>query len=414
MALGGLGGLGVGVPVASAVSAPAVGSASRPLRIGFLLPSSGYIPDLGARLLAGFRLGLSAPTGNRPPISFDIFADSLELGGANTGSKIQKLLAMNRPDIIVGMFGAGEFYAHKEAFEKCERPVINITMGADIQTESISSDNVISLSAGTWQCAMAAGEIAAEMGSRGVMVSGFLEAGYDMHFAIQRGFESKGGTILSTQVLGVSGRSTSAELALQGARELGADVILAPVSERVAFELRQAMHAMNWSTPVIGVPHFAESTARYPVTASGIGHLSTGAWSSALDTSANQSFQQQYQESVDESADLFSVLGWEAAHLMMDGLVITPNPAKASSLFVESLAQWQMHSPRGLIQTKRDARLILGPVYLRKTVSEGRHVAHSILKNLEPASASDFRFADFHEAEKQNLSGGWVNEYLCV
>jgi hypothetical protein len=124
-----------------------------------------------------------------------------------------KILDHNTFDVLVSL-GDGYSDVLRPILEQHALPAICNEFGAKIPQHLESSAFVMTNSLKLWQSEWALGVHAAQQrktniarGNSAVMVCTMREAGYDLPFAFQSGFESAGGTILETIILDASGKT---------------------------------------------------------------------------------------------------------------------------------------------------------------------------------------------------------------
>lgn len=396
----------------SPAARPLPGHPKRPLRVGALVPSSTICPAMGESFLTGLRAALRYPAQGRTAPAHEILIEPIGSGGVATAGRLNKLVLSHRPDVIVSMMGAGTIGFNDVELAGCGRPIINATLGADVQTAALALPNIVTLSASTWQSALAAGEWAARHDrSRAALVTSLFDCGFDAFFAMRQGFENAGGKIVSAIVLDAPRAPCHPAEALAKAVAAGADTLLVMLSgiQAEGFIRAWAASPHRQSLALIGTAFLTEAPRLQALGENACGVPTVAAWSDDLVFPATEAFEAAYAELSDGCAvDLFAVLGWEAGHLLLDGMAAVPEPGKHPLDFTAAVSGWNFESPRGLVSMHPASRTASGPLYLREARPGTGHV---VLEKLPDIAPDDARMAAIHEAA---LSSGWANEYLCI
>lgn len=398
----------------STASKPLPGSADRPLRLGLLLPYSTICPALAESFTLGLRAGLKHPAGGTPPLHHQLAAASIGTGGRGVTALLGKLMIESRPDLIVAMFGTGTIHLNDRELAGCGRPIINATLGANVSLAGHLLPNMATLSASTWQSAVALGEHAAtKFGRKALLVSSFFDCGFDSFFCLRQGFESAGGEVLLSRLVDSPTEPRSPEQIIEEARNAGAEIILSNLSGPIAESFVRAWSQLAASErlPLLGTAFLTEQPVLDTLETSAMGVKTAGPCLTA-DTEATAAFLSAHEREADGMpADLFSVMGWETAHLIRWGLASVPEPTRTPLDFMKHLSSWVFDSPRGQIRMAQQHRIATGPLYLREIVANENGLRHQPLLELPPVAMDDSRIQPIIEA---SLASGWANEYLCI
>src|SRR5690606_26546648 len=117
--------------------------------------------------------------------------------------RVQKMLLVERPHLVVGVLGAGQAPSVAPLFAQHRTPFLVCNLGGDLLlTGGVQNPYLFWNSLNVWQSTYALGcWAAANVGRTAVVASGFHEAGYGLVEAFWMGFrEAGGGRILATEV----------------------------------------------------------------------------------------------------------------------------------------------------------------------------------------------------------------------
>jgi hypothetical protein len=261
-------------------------------------------------------------------------------------------------DVLVSL-GDGFAEVLRPILEQHALPAICNEFGAKIPQHLETSAFVLSNSLKLWQSEWALGVHAAQQrktnigrGNTALMVCTLREAGYDLPFAFQSGFESAGGKILETIILDASGK-TDFNAALERIRVLKPAHLHVIASDVGKLEILR--------------------TARVPISASALTDIQA--------TTAFSSFE----------PDAVNLLGQESAAILAQA-------AQANSLnFLKALRSVKIQTARGTLEFKRNQNQ--NSIQLEK---------NGIRRNLENVSEIHPRL----NALRNTVRSGFTNTYL--
>jgi hypothetical protein len=269
-----------------------------------------------------------------------------------------QILERTTLDVLVSL-GDGYSDVLRPILEQHALPAICNEFGAKIPQHLETSAFVLSNSLKLWQSEWALGVHAAQQrkanigrGNTAVMVCTLREAGYDLPFAFQSGFESAGGTILETIILDASGK-TDLHAVLEQIRSLKPAHIHVIASDATNLEMLRA--------------------ARVPISASAMTEIQA--------TTAFSSFER----------DAVMLLGQESA-------AILGQAANSDALnFLKALRTVKIQTARGTLEFARNQNQ--NSIQLEKNGTR---------RTLEPVSEMHPRLHTL----RNNMRSGFTNTYM--
>jgi hypothetical protein len=261
-------------------------------------------------------------------------------------------------DVLVSL-GDGYSDVLRPILEQHALPAICNEFGAKIPQHLETSAFILSNSLKLWQSEWALGVHTAQQrkanigrGNTAVMVCTLREAGYDLPFAFQNGFESAGGTILETIILDASGK-TDFNAALEQIRVLKPAHLHVIASDATNLEMLRA--------------------TRVPISASAITEIQA--------TTAFSSFER----------DAVMLLGQESAAILAQA-------ANSDALnFLKALRTTKIQTARGTLEFVRNQNQ--NSIQLEKNGTR---------RTLEPVSEMHPRL----NALRNNIRSGFTNTYM--
>jgi hypothetical protein len=282
-------------------------------------------------------------------------AGSTTISAARAAAKI---LESKQFDVLVSL-GDGYSDVLRPILEQHALPAICNEFGAKVPQHLETSAFILSNSLKLWQSEWALGVHAAQQrktnigrGNSAVMVCSLREAGYDLPFAFQSGFESAGGIILETIILDASGK-TDLHAVLEQIRVLKPAHIHVIASDATNLEIL--------------------SSARVPISASALTDIQA--------TTAFSSFE----------PDAVRLLGQESAAILAQA-------SQSDALnFLKALRTTKIQTARGTLEFARNQNQ--NSIQLAK---------NGIRRSLEPVSEMHPRL----NALRNGTRSGFTNTYM--
>jgi branched-chain amino acid transport system substrate-binding protein len=387
--------------------------ADSPLRIGVLLPESTIYPDLGKNWLAGANLFLEQNDCYAAGRSISLIPESTGFTTGAVSRKVKRFIN-NKVKLVTGMIspdvaaGLQIYLAENRTF------LIMSSLGANVWTPAIDSPYIYRHTLNTWEAAWAIGNWSAtNLGHRAMIVSSFYESGFDSLLAFRLGFEECKGKILETIVTDapIAGKDLL-ESALRKIRQKQPDVVYAAYCGRPAAEFIKAYASAGLAgkVPLIGTGMLVEKG--FPgVRGLDALDITTGfAWSHDLPSPENRCFTNAFHRNTGRSADLFVLLGYETASLIVNALNICRGKYRDTEGFVRALYQVEFDSPRGCIKMNPATHTTNGPLYLLKVRSNGSGSGKRVLARLEDPTQINKRIDQLCTGTRSK----WINVYLNV
>jgi branched-chain amino acid transport system substrate-binding protein len=368
------------------------------LKIGVLLPQSTIYPSMSENLLAGMQLYFDRVDNQASDRTIKLIGEEVGFGPALARQKARKLINWDQIDLVVGLTNEGTAAMFADVFEAHQTPFVVSNIGANIPRLDEYSPYYVHNNLGYWQANWATGRWAAQnLGQRTLMAVSFYDSGYDAPHAFRLGFEAAGGEIIHTHISHIPPSE---------------DDNLTPLFAMIEETRPDFVYALYCGQPAADfVRAYAESglTGQIPLAGSGFlvdeallpaqgqtahGIKSALPWALALDTPANRDFMTAYQTQTGRTADIFAMLGYDTARLIVEAVNAVEGDTGQTARFLETLD---------------DARST-GHLYLREVRQYGPTAHNAVIAELDPFPGFDERI----EAERSSLKTGWLNTYLSV
>jgi branched-chain amino acid transport system substrate-binding protein len=397
----------------AAVSAPGSAPAGAPVSIGVLLPQSQFYPDLARNFLAGMQLYLAQAHGRAGGRPIVLLTRDYGRSTARALDQSRELIEQARADLLVSTLSSGIAASLDPLLREWQVPLVVSGAGANVTRQDRESPYIFRNSLNFWRSSWALGGWAARnLGTKALIATSFYDSGYDAYYTFQLGFESAGGTIAQTRVTHRPTDTPDHLAALMSdIRQTRPDLVFAAYSGRDAVDFVRAYDAAGLSAriPLVGSGFLVDEQQMPELGGAARGIKTVLPWASTLSTAENQAFTAAFQSAAGRPADIFAVLGYDTAHLVIDALDAVNGDPRQSEQLRQALAHAAFAGPRGLVTMDPATLDAVTPLYLRE-VRGGGSPRNEVVAELGMAPMLDERFAALRAATKT----GWENNYLCV
>jgi branched-chain amino acid transport system substrate-binding protein len=379
------------------------------LRVGVLLPQSQLYPAIGANFRAGMELYQVQARDNAATRPLTVLTHDYGTLPSLALEQARQLLADNQADLIVGSLSSGAAASLHPLLREREMPLLVSNIGANLARDDRQSPYIIRNSFSYWQSSWALGRWAAgQIGNQAFVASSFYDSGYDSLYAFQLGFESAGGTIISTKISHLPADAGKLHALMAEIRQAQPDLVFAAYSGPQAVDFVRAYAAAGLSTsiPLLGSGFLADENLLPEQGAAALGVKTVLPWARTLDLPANLAFTSAFQDFSGRPADPFAVLGYDTARLIAECACETRNPNQLR----QALAGAAFESPRGPVRMDSARLEIDAPLYLREVRASAAGLFNAVIEHLPAIPVSDTRIAALRAAERT----GWSNTYLSV
>ena len=364
----------------------------RRLHVGVLVPTGGDEAGMAASLLDGVRLGFGEDVDAR------IEAAEVLLGVHGARARAEEMLDAGARVVIAGV-SAPVALRLAGMFEERGARLVAANAGAHVVRPRERRASVTHVSLQQWQAAYALGRwAAAKVGRRGLIAAPISDSGYDTVYALRRGFESAGGTVVGTMVTHAQESGPSEHDVMAAVAEAGADVLLGLHSGSWGADLIRAHAAAGRPVPLVGTGFLAQERSLRLQGHAANGLRTVASWSPALRTDENRGFLRAFRQATGRQADAYAVLGHDAARIIAEGATRRGKRDRAV-----------VASPRGPLRVSRTG-IVLGPLYLRRVRSGSGGLEHAVVRRLKAPTAFPRPLSDLGRAP----ASGYLNEYLCA
>jgi len=382
-------------------------------QIGILLPRSTYYETIGFDMFEGLRSGLK----NLGREDIKIFSENIGFGTdqQNCYRIAERLLMQENLSVVFAFVSHRTAQLMRPLFIATNRILIVLDGGANMPQEWPDSPNILfhSLhnSLGNWL----AGKKAVRDGySKVGVVSGYYDGGYLQTFAGTLGLLSGGGEVAFNHATGYK-RGEFSMLPLKEFRAQYSDYAVLSIfsGDFVQWFFEElGVHFPGEQLPIYLAPFALEEKLLKDASFPGENVYGVAAWSRKLDNEENTRFVNSVEEA-GWNANLFSLLGWEAATMAISLLKLMQENKNSGREALKLFKQETFESPRGTIRFHEAIQSTLAPMYEATLLDKDGNCELSITGTIQMEEIES-SFDEMISTPLENAISGWYNSYACI
>lgn len=373
-----------------------------PANIGVLLPRSTEYPAMGFDLLDGLRLHLK-----RLGVDAKITTESIGFGEdpEQNHARAEKLVLQDDVQVLIAYATSLNAEALYSFAQTANKPIIFLDAGMEV-FEAPSSPLCYHITLQGLAACKYLGREAGKGERKVISAISFLDAGYRCSWTFSKGIEESGGSICGNYV----SLYKDAEFTLAPFTQLieagEAQAVTAAFSSYLAklfFEHLSQADAITRSLPFYCSPFMADEQLLNTFPFSGGTFHTAVTWATSLNNEENKIFIETMKQEKNKTANLFHLLGWEAAiavqHLLSNG--------------VNALNGWSYSSPRGKVVFDNETHNAYSALYTGEIINDGAgKCALALSGDSIMITAEEHR--QLHFAKLDGQYSRWKNNFFCI
>lgn len=379
-------------------------------KVALLTPRSVLYPTISFDMMAGLKLCLAEMGVN----DVEIVTENIDTGSDDKLIyAVCERLLLQGVGIIAGYVNPTTAEMLAPMFVTADAVFISLDSGFHYRTSMTKADHVFYVSLESALCCRVVTRLAAEEGRKKMaFTSSFYDSGYKSGYSFVSSLENSGGSVTFnhiTQLKRADFDLTPLAEHLRGDDETQA-IFASFCGDMLQDFFTEAGNKKIFKHhPVYAAPFVADeqwlSQAPYP----GADIKACVSWATDLDTVANKFFVDVMTKKK-KNANLFSLLGWEAALLINRALKAT-DCQEAIAL----LENYTYNSPRGEVTIDGDTHETNAPIY-EAWIQKDKASDGCVLKPLHESMFTDEeRYALEHDINNfTGQSARWFNSYGCL
>jgi branched-chain amino acid transport system substrate-binding protein len=342
-----------------------------PIKIGLLLPYKGVYAPVADGIDRGFQIAMAEYGAKIAGHSLEIIRGDTELTPSVGVQKFNKLVQLDRVDLIAGVVSSAVAIALSELADRGKVPTVFANAFADEITGKFCSPYVArtSFSANGFQ--YNSGKYWAAKGIKtAVMMGPDYSAGRSFLGAFKRGFEEGGGKVIQ-EIWTPFQKTKDWGAALTQASNSGAEIIYAfyAGNEAVQVVKQHADFGLKDKLPLIG-DQWVYDEALWPA----LGDLVIGTkqiteYFPELENEANRKFVKAFREKFNQDPDVSASFGYDNGKAILLTLEkLGGEIPEDRSKFISTMRGLTFDAPRGKIRFNAQNSALLEKVYLAEIV----------------------------------------------
>jgi branched-chain amino acid transport system substrate-binding protein len=371
------------------------------MKIALLLPRSVIYPSISFDIMDGFKQSLKN-------MGLEGYHEIVS-AGIGVAAKHQEIydcceqFLMEGADIIIGYINplAAEFV--HPLFESSDKTLLVLDSGYHFPVFQGKLSHAYFISLQGSLCTRVIVDQAIQHGYKNfAFACSFYDAGYRPSYIYPTAVEEKGGTIGFNHITSLRRADFTLKPLTEYLEQEKEAAVLVTFCGDMAEDFFTKNNEITDNHSVYGTGFTSDEQWLRKITYSGKDWNSAVAWSQTLQTPENQNFVKILNSNKEGKANLFSLLGCEAA------LFIGLENSVFDNISIES--------PRGKVWMNPENRFTEAPVYYA-TVSEDKITGNCLLKDVHIASVTETE----RESLKNNMlamqnaeANTWLNAYACL
>ncbi len=371
------------------------------MKIALLLPRSVIYPSISFDIMDGFRQSLKN-------MGLDGYHEIVS-AGIGVAAKNEEIydqceqFLLGGTDIIIGYMNPFSAEFVHPLFESSGKTLIILDSGYHFPAFSKKLSNAWFISLQGGLCTRVITHKAIEDGFRNFAFScSFYDAGYRPSYIYAAAAEEKGGSIVFNHITSLKRSDFTLKPLTEFLEKEQETAVLATFCGDMAEDFFAESSQKACSYKVYGTGFTSDETWLGKITYPGYDWNTAVAWSRNLENPENKTFVSIMDGIKYGKANLFSLLGWEAAQFI--GLENTEFDGMA------------IQSPRGKVYMNSENGFSEAEVYYA-TVSKNEHTGNCLLKDIHVAAVTQAE----REALEKNIeyirtveANTWLNAYACL
>ena len=384
------------------------------MKIGFLLPSSAFLPTVGKDLVAYFKKGLQ----DAGMWNFEVVK---EVGGYNSAEqlvcdKMNSLLLKDDVDIIFAPLNVGLYRKVESIFESKKIPLITNWLGEDLLFERDIYPSIYTHGLDQWQSAWMAGYYGCKTyGPKCASISSIHDGGYGISLAANIGAETAGGKFTFTGVTHRNSRDEDPSEILKMAFSEEVDFTLGMHSSKEAISFLNSYCELGHKTDtLLANLAMVEDDVLAQVGDKALGIQLTSNWNRDDDANEkNMALRTWAKENGGNEPNAYALLAYESGLMVATAAIEVDGKLENNrQAYLDALRHVSVEGSRGTVSFHKGLEEPKPKEYLLEVSKrEDGSLYKRMVKELE---IPDEYYKQRDQARKNLDKQGWLNPYLIA
>jgi len=369
-AMGVLAGTAAAGPVLSACG-PLVGqpAASKPLKIGLLLPYSDIYAVLGESITEAMKMYFESVGNEAGGRKIEIITEDTEIKPDIGLQKARKLVEQDQVDLVAGLVSSGVANAVRDYFHDNKKILIIANAGSNVITRAKRSPYIFRTSFTNWQPNWPLGGWAYENVAKKVFVSApDYAAGHNMVDAFLNNFQAHGGELVAEPQFTPFPSMGDPAPFITEIQNADPPMVYCFYSGGAAVTFIKAYgeFGLTGKIPLVCAGFTVEEDVLPAEGDAALGAHSGLHWALLLDNPENKAFTKAYKERTGKDANVFAMQGYDTARVIVEAVNAVEGNTSDTEKFIEALEGVKFKSPRGEFKFDPKTHNVINRIYVRE------------------------------------------------
>lgn len=363
------------------------GAEKKPIKIGFIAPSTGNWAQNGMDMADGFRVFLEGINYTVAGRKIEFIVEDEGEAPATAVTKLRKLLNQDKVDLVAGIWATNSAYALAPQCEAAKVPLIITLSAGDDLTQRKRSPYLARVTFTGCQLGHVAGDYAYnKLGWRKVVTLGMDYAwGWESVSAFQRVFEEEGGKVIQKTWTPVTTMDFGPYVSSLNKDADGIfEVVTGAASIRFLKVMKESGMMDKWKVVAPGTA--VDETLLPGIGDNGIGVYSVFPWSWALNLPANEQFKEKVRKSIKREATGTMAMNYTGADWIVRAIQAVNGEVENKEKFMQAVRALEIKdSPRGPLKLDPYG-MVIDDIFIRRVEKVNGVLQNSIVEKYPQVS----------------------------
>jgi branched-chain amino acid transport system substrate-binding protein len=355
--------------------------AADPLKIGVLLPTSGFLASLGKEQTNAMNLAVEMAGGSVAGRKIELLFEDTEAKPPVGQTKLRKLILSDKVDVTAGVVSSAVALAIAPYLSRMKMPMVISNAGTNLLSGSKCNRYVLRAAYSMAQSSEPIGKYMAKKGIKSVYI---LAADYvaprEAVEAFKKAFIAGGGKVLG-EIWTPFGRTQDFGPFISKARAAKPDAIF-PVyygGEAILFAKQYEAFGLKKSIPLYSALGYTPRMLHRAQGDTALDVIQSSNYVAELPHPENKKFVEAYSKKFGSLPSEFAAYAFDAIHVILEAVKARKGDTKDKAALVSAMEKVSFTGPRGPIQFSSSSRGITQNWYIVKTVKKGKDIAFDVL-----------------------------------
>ncbi|MCC2098056.1 MAG: ABC transporter substrate-binding protein [Hyphomicrobiales bacterium] len=358
-----------------------VAQAADPLKIGVLLPTSGFLASLGKEQTNAMKLAVEMAGGSVAGRKIELLFEDTEAKPPVGQTKLRKLILSDKVDVTAGVVSSAVALAITPYLSRMKMPLVISNAGTNLLSGAKCNRYVLRASYSMAQSSEPIGKYMAKKGIKSVYI---LAADYvaprEAVEAFKKAFIAGGGKVLG-EIWTPFGRTQDFGPFISKARAAKPDAIF-PVyygGEAILFAKQYEAFGLKKSIPLFSALGYTPRMLHRAQGDTALGVIQSSNYVAELPHPENKAFVEAYSKKYGLLPSEFAAYAFDTINVILAGVKARKGDTKDKAALVAAMEKVSFTGPRGPIKFSSSSRGITQNWYIVNTVKKDGKIAFDVL-----------------------------------